>query len=168
LGSCEDELRLPDFVLFFYPKRIITVMKKLVFNIEINASREKIWDVLWNDRTYRIWTSVFSDGSYAVSDWEEGGKVQFLDGENNGMYGRIEKNKTNEFMSFLYLGEIKDGNEIPSIDLETKGVKENYTLEESGNSTKLIVELDSEEKYQDYFEKQFPQALQKVKELAEK
>lgn len=34
-------------------------MEKLIFNTEIKASKEKIWKVLWDDETYRKWTSAF-------------------------------------------------------------------------------------------------------------
>ena len=53
-------------------------MKKLQFSIEINAPKEKVWDTLWQDENYRKWTSVFIEGSFAESDWKEGGKIHFL------------------------------------------------------------------------------------------
>jgi len=34
-------------------------MKKINFNIEIDASAQKVWQVLWSDSTYRKWTSAF-------------------------------------------------------------------------------------------------------------
>jgi hypothetical protein len=36
---------------------------------------------MWDDSTYRQWTSAFSEGSHAVSDWKEGSKVLFLSPE---------------------------------------------------------------------------------------
>lgn len=47
-------------------------MTTLEFKIEINAPKEKVWDILWNDATYKQWTSVFCEGNYVVSDWKEG------------------------------------------------------------------------------------------------
>ena len=44
-------------------------MEKQTFKITIDAPREKVWDVLWSDDTYREWTSVFSPGSRAETDW---------------------------------------------------------------------------------------------------
>jgi len=41
-------------------------MKKIQFSTEINAPKEKVWNVLWDDATYRKWVSVFSEGSKAV------------------------------------------------------------------------------------------------------
>src|SRR6188508_3009161 len=88
-------------------------MKKANFTVKINAPKEKVWEVLWNDKTYREWTSVFSEGSYAVSDWKEGSKVQFLGPEGGGMFSKIAKLVPNEYMSFEHLGELKDGQEQP-------------------------------------------------------
>ena len=53
-------------------------MTTLEFKIEINAPKEKVWDILWNDATYKQWTSVFCEGNYVVSDWKEGSKIHFL------------------------------------------------------------------------------------------
>ena len=80
-------------------------MQKLHFSIEIEAPREKVWNVLWDDTAFRDWTSVFAEGSsYAVSDWKEGGRIQFLDPTNNaGISSVIEKLVPHEFMSFKHL-----------------------------------------------------------------
>ena len=53
-------------------------MEKKQFKIEIAAPREKVWKILWGDKTYPAWTSVFAEGSRAETDWEEGSKVLFL------------------------------------------------------------------------------------------
>jgi len=144
-------------------------MKRSDFTIKINAPREKVWEVLWNDSTYREWTKVFSEGSRAVSDWKEGSKVQFLSETGEGMFSKIAKKVPNEFMSFTHLGVMKDGKELP-IDKETEkwsGAQENYTLKEAGGLTELKVELDTVDDYQEYFNETFPKALAKVKDLAE-
>ncbi len=142
-------------------------MKKLHFSIDIKAPREKVWKVLREDATFRDWTSVFAEGSYAVSDWKEGSKIQFLDPKNNsGMSSVIEKKTPNEFMSFKHLAEIKNGKEQPL--KEWSGALENYTLKEHEGATTLIVDLDAPEEYKDMSEDTFPKALQRVKELSEK
>ena len=143
---------------------------KLNFSINIKAPKEKVWSVLWDDATYRMWTSIFSEGSYAETDWKEGSKALFLTPKGEGMFSKIAKNKPNEFMSFQHLGVIKDGKEQP-MDEETKkwsGAMENYTLQEVGDITKLMVDIDVSEDYLDYFNETFPKALEKVKDIAEK
>ncbi|MEI6950600.1 SRPBCC domain-containing protein [Paraflavisolibacter sp. H34] len=144
-------------------------MKKLQFSIDVNAPREKVWKVLWDDATYRSWTSVFSEGSHAVSDWKEGSKIYFLSANGDGMNSVIAKNIPNEFMSFQHLGMLKDGKEVPP-DAETEkwaGALENYTLKGHNGATTLTVDMDATEEFEAYFQEKLPQALDKVKQLAE-
>ena len=77
-------------------------MKTLRFTITIHAPKEAVWATLWNDSTYREWTSVFSEGSYADTDWKEGSKVLFLSGTGEGMYSTIARNKPNECSSNIW------------------------------------------------------------------
>jgi uncharacterized protein YndB with AHSA1/START domain len=144
-------------------------LKKISFSTSINAPKEKVWNVLWNDETYKAWTSVFSEGSSAVSDWNEGSKILFLDGKGRGMYSTIAKKIPNEFMSFRHIGEVKDGVEQP-VDEKTQswsGSTEDYTLTETNGVTELTIEMDMMEDMLDYFNKTFPVALEQVKKLAE-
>ncbi|MEJ7627894.1 MAG: SRPBCC domain-containing protein [Ferruginibacter sp.] len=145
-------------------------MKKTNFKIDINASKEKVWNVLWNDDTYTQWTAPFGEGSYAQTDWKEGSKVLFLSSNGEGMNSTIVKKTPNEFMSFKHLGMIKDGIEMPLDDKtrEWSGAMENYILNEKGGGTELVVEMDIAENFEKYFTDTFPKALEKVKELAEK
>lgn len=144
-------------------------MEKLNFSIDINAPKEKVWKTLWDDATYRKWTSVFSEGSHAETDWKEGSKVLFLDEKGSGMVSKIEKIRPNEFISFQHLGEVKNRVEDTESDKVKgwAGAHENYTLKENNGTTELLVDMDMNEEYKDMFMKMFPKALQQVKELSE-
>lgn len=137
------------------------------FNIQINAPKEIVWQVLWNDDTYRKWTAAFHEGSHAKSDWQEGSKVLFLGPEGDGMYSRIQKMVANEQMIFEHLGEIKGGEEQPQSSWA--GAKESYYLSENNGATELRVELDisGAEAEAQYFRDTFPKALQVVKQISE-
>lgn len=145
-------------------------MEKQNFKTTIDASREKVWDVLWGDATYPVWTSAFSEGSRAETDWKEGSKVLFLNAENEGMIATIAKNIPHEYMSIKHLGTVKDG--VEDLDSEqTKewaGALENYTLKTVDGKTELAVDMDITDEYKDYFLATWPKALEKVKELAER
>ncbi|MCR5887002.1 SRPBCC domain-containing protein [Hymenobacter sp. J193] len=144
-------------------------MKKTRFSTTIQAPKEKVWRVLWDDSSYSLWTEPFSPGSRAITDWQEGSKVVFTASDEGGMYSVIEKKIPNEFMSFKHLGELKDGQEQPwdAKNQDWAGALENYTLTETDGATTLLVEIDIAEDHQPYFEEAFPQALAKVKALAE-
>ena len=144
-------------------------MEKQEFKIAIDAPREKVWNVLWEENSYRAWTAPFSEGSHAISDWKKGSKVLFLDGKGMGMVSKIDETIPNEYMSFEHIGYVKDGVEDLSSE-EVKnfaGAHENYTLKEVGGKTELVVDMDINDQYKDYFTETFPKALAKVKELAE-
>jgi Activator of Hsp90 ATPase homolog 1-like protein len=148
-------------------------MAKLKFSIIINAPKEKVWNTMLEDRTYRIWTEVFSEGSYYSGDWNKGSKILFLgpgnDGKTGGMVSRIKDNKLYEFISIEHLGEVIDGVEDTTSDRvkEWSGALENYTFIDMNGKTELIVEMDINEDFKEMFQNTWPQALQKLKELCE-
>ena len=143
-----------------------TALNQLHYTVDIAAPREKVWRVLWDDATFRDWSSAFAEGSYAVSDWKEGSTVQFIDpASNGGMSSVIEQKRPHEFMSFRHEAEIKDGNLQPPPDWA--GAHENYTLTSRNGGTTLKVDLDVADEHRKMFEDKFPKALQRVKTLAE-
>ena len=145
-------------------------METKEFKISINAPKEKVWDVLWNDSSYRAWTSVFAEGSHAETDWKKGSKVLFLDNKGRGMVSVIAEKIPNEFMSFKHLGEVKDGVEDTSSERVSQwaGALENYSLNTVNGKTELTVDMNITDEFRDYFLNTWPRALDKVKELAEK
>lgn len=145
-------------------------MKRKQYETHINAPRERVWESLWGEQSYKEWTSAFTEGSKVETNWEEGGKIVFLNAENKGMIARIEEKKAPEKMVFKHLGMVdKNGNE----DLESEKVKawsgaeEIYILKENGQNTELIVKMDLDEGQEDYFDKVWPKAFEKLKDLAE-
>lgn len=144
-------------------------MKRKEYKTLINAPRERVWEVLWGETSYNKWTSVFSPESRAQTDWQEGSKIYFLNGNNEGMVALIQKKIPNKYMSFKHLGQINKGVEDFDSDEVRKwaGSTENYTLETKNDQTELIVDMDIEESYLDFFDETWPKAMQKLRELAE-
>lgn len=144
-------------------------MEKLKFKTVIKATPEKVWNILWGDDTYRKWTSAFAEGSQVQTDWQEGSKVLFLDGNGRGMVSRIAESKPAKYMSFEHLGEVTDGVE----DTTSERVKafagsyENYTLTEQDGMTELSIDMDIDAEYKDMFTKMWPVALENVRTLSE-
>lgn len=140
------------------------------FKIEINANAQKVWFALWDSFHYCAWTSVFCEGSYAITDnWKEGSRVHFLTPEGKGMYSIVSENKLYEKMVFTHIGEIDNFKELP-LDTETEkwtGYQERYSIFENNGVTTVVVTIDVYENYVDFFETLFPKGLEKVKALAE-
>ncbi len=150
-------------------------MEKLHFEIHINAPREKVWDTMLADATYRIWTTPFSPGSYYKGDWSEGSKIIFLGphpdgGGEGGMVSRIKANRLHEFISIEHIGMVQNGVEDTTSDEVKKWTPafENYTFTPKDGGTMVLVEMDINEEYKTMFEGMWPKSLAILKELCEK
>jgi uncharacterized protein YndB with AHSA1/START domain len=149
-------------------------MEKLRQNIFIHAPRERVWDVMLGDETYRDWTTAFSPGSHYKGDWSEGSKILFIGpdsegGGEMGMVSRIRENRRYEFISIEHLGLVKDGVE----DTESPAAKqwapafENYTFADRDGGTELTIEMDIQADLKENFEKLWTEALSRLKTIAE-
>jgi hypothetical protein len=144
-------------------------MNRLSFSIMIHAPKDDIWRTLLADSTYRKWTSVFEEGSYAATDWKEGSKALFLTPSGNGMVSRIVAHRPKELLIIQHLGTVKNGME-DTAGADAKGwagAIESYTLWEANGSHILTVEMDVKEEYRSFFQDRWPKALGKLKEIAE-
>lgn len=144
-------------------------MKKIHSEITINASPETVWNVMLEDETYRKWTSAFAEGSYYKGSWKQGEKILFLDPEGTGMVSVIAELQPHEFISLKHKGIIQDGLE----DTESEDAKkwapafENYTFEENNGKTKLSIDMDILDEFEEMFTEMWKNALKKLKILSE-
>ena len=147
-----------------------TTTTKKEFSITINAPRQKVWQTLFSDQSYREWTSVFAEGSCADTDWKKGSRAVFHDGKGNGMVATIEESIPNEYLSIKHLGEMVGGKEDFTSDRvkEWAGAHENYTLKSNGSNTELTVDMDIAGPFIEMFSNIWPKALAKVKQIAER
>jgi uncharacterized protein YndB with AHSA1/START domain len=149
-------------------------MEHIHFSIQINAPRQKVWDTMLGEETYKQWSSVFnpdiSSESYVEGSWDEGSDIKFLgkdkDGAISGMLGKIQESRPGEFVSIKYSGELMQGKETMYGPDEL--YFENYTFNEKDGGTELIVDIDVKDEYKDMFNGMWPKALETLKELAEK
>jgi uncharacterized protein YndB with AHSA1/START domain len=148
-------------------------MEKIHISFVINAPREKVWDTMLNDESYRKWTQAFHPGSYYKGTLAQGEKILFLgpdEGGETGMVSRVAEMRPYEFISFEHLGIVKNGVE----DTESEEAKkwspafENYTFKEIEGGTEVIVDQNIESNYKAEFEEMWQRALLLLKELAEK
>ncbi len=148
-------------------------MQKQHYTIDINAPREKVWEIVTNPQTYAQWVRVFGEGSHFQGDWSVGSKMLFLapnsEGKMDGMIATIAENTPPEFISIKHIGYLMNGVE----DTESDRIKawapafENYTFESIDSGTRFTVDIDVEDEYKEMFEEMWPKALAKIKELSE-
>ncbi|HFK5509937.1 TPA: SRPBCC domain-containing protein [Elizabethkingia anophelis] len=145
-------------------------METLSYEFEINASAQKIWDILWSEATYSEWTKFFGSDSVMKSDWKVGGRTLFVNNKGDGMVSTIDSLKESHQIVFKHLGMILNGIEdLHSKEImEWSGAQEKYFLTDLGDKTKLHVEVQVDEKWKDDMDKGFIKGLGLVKELAEK
>jgi len=151
-------------------------MQKLQFTIEIKATAQKVYETmlgLKDKSTYEYWTSAFNPTSTYEGSWEIGSKIYFVgldeNGKKGGMVSKITENQPANFVSILHYGFLDGDKEITTGEQVEKwtGGHENYTFEHINGITILIVDIDTIEDYIDYFNKTYPKALEKLKEISE-
>lgn len=136
----------------------------------INASKERVWEVLTKDELNRIWFNDFSEGTTAKTDWQVGSKAIFTDHSGSGLVGKIVESKTGEILSIQYIGVVNNNLE----DYESEEAKkvmnswEMYKLSENNGVTYLEVASDMVEEYFEMMNSAWDRAMEKIKELAEK
>lgn len=140
-------------------------MKRLEFSVEIKASKEKVWDILWNDESYRVWTASFIPGSYYEGEIIQGNNIRFLSPGQHGLFAVVEKVIPFQSMHFMHFGLVLDG--VSQDKTFQDDSIEYYDLLEIESGTKLTVKINTEDEYITYFSNSFPKALNVVKQLAE-
>lgn len=145
-------------------------MQRLQYSVEISAPRERVYDLMLADETYRDWTSAFAPGSHYVGGWETGDEILFLgEGGAEGMASRIAESRRPECVRIEHVGVVQDG----VVDTTSEAARkwspsiEEYVFHETPEGTRLEVAMDSDEEYVGFFEDRWPKALARLKEIVE-
>lgn len=149
-------------------------MKKMNYQITIDAPVDHVFKTMLDKETYKKWTAAFNPTSDFEGSWEKDAKIYFIginkDGEKEGMVAEIADHIPNKYISIRHYGILDKGKEItegPAVE-DWAGSFENYTFEDLGSKTLLKVDVDTNEEYLDYFDETWPKALQILKEISEK
>lgn len=145
-------------------------MKTLEFQVTIAAPPAVVWDTMLAQESYRLWTSLFAEGSRYEGSWATGERIRFLGPDGDGMVARIAECRPHHVVSIEHLGIIKDGIEDTTSDEVKRWTPafETYYFRPIGDATELRVTMDTTPDYEDYFVKTWPQALAKLTELSER
>jgi hypothetical protein len=151
-------------------------MKKLEYNVSINAPATKVYDKmlgLSSKSTYEQWTTLFNPTSTYSGSWSKGSKMYFEgvdeNGKKGGMVSEIAENTPNKFVSIRHYGILNGDQEItegPDVEKWAGGF-ENYSFKEENGETTVSVALDTTEDFVDYMNQTYPKALARLKEICE-
>lgn len=148
-------------------------MKTISYSATIDCPVKKTYQTMLDKEHFKEWTSVFNPSSRYEGSWDKGSKILFLgddkEGNTGGMVSRIKENIPYEFVSIEHLGIIEDGKEITegAKVKEFAGALENYRFINENGTTRLEVEMDTDENWEDYFKETWPKALKKLKDICE-
>lgn len=142
-------------------------MKTMEYSIEINASRNRVWETLWGDATFRDWSGIIDEGTYMKGEMKEGNEVEFISAENGyGVTSLVVKLQPEEFVSFRHRADTKENGQ-QTREKEWTGGVESYHLTENNGKIILTVNTDVPKEQEALFNERFPKALMRIKALAE-
>lgn len=147
-------------------------MKRITITktIEIAATPEKVWSVLFTIDSYQEWAKEFSAGSTFTGDFDADSVVQFTDASNNGVIARVVKNESPEALVLEYEGAIIQGEVVyegPAAEAMNGGI-ESYILETTPVGTLLTIYSDVGEEFVQATTNAWDAALVIIKNLSEK
>lgn len=146
-------------------------MKKLEYRVNINAPAKKVWDIMLSPDTYREWTGVSWPSSTYEGNWKEGEDIRFIGSDGTGTLGHFNEVKPYKYIACEHVAVLlKGGVEDRTSDMAKGwiGTKENYTFTEKNGSTEVYVEIHTNPAWEKMFNDGWPNALDKLKEMAER
>ncbi|NML22808.1 hypothetical protein HHL16_18125 [Pseudoflavitalea sp. G-6-1-2] len=136
---------------------------QLIRSIQIDADPQTIWKIVTDPNQY--WGAAFGEGTRAESDWQEGARILWKDGNNNiGAYGKVEVNQPAQYLQLHYTDNPEAGPDAP-----LGGYFEKFRLsEKNNNSAMLTIEAGKiEEVHLPNHQEMWDRALEMIKKAAE-
>jgi hypothetical protein len=121
--------------------------------------------------TYQKWVKAFSANSKFIGEWKQGETILFFDSNLGGSKAVLEIfNPYNEILAKHFSMVDKDMNENNEDEMSKKwiGTTEKYSFTETGDNTKLGIEMTTDETFSKMFNTSWPKALDIIKSLCEK
>ena len=144
-------------------------VKKFQFEETIAAPASRVWETMIGAETYPVWTEAFFEGSRFEGSWDQGSRIRFVEPSGNGMVSEIAESRLHEFISIRHLGSVQDGVE----DTESEAARawapayENYSFETVPGGTRIVIDQEFDEKYEQSMRDAWADALSRLKRLCE-
>lgn len=148
-------------------------MKRVQYTIHIHAPAARVADRMLGKETYKLWTAAFNPTSDFEGGWNKGDTICFTgiskEGRREGMVAEVMEHTPGVFVSLRHYG-VLDGDTVitegPAV-AGWAGAQENYSFTENNGTTTVTVDVDCNEQYLDYFNAAWPDALSRLKSIAE-
>ena len=145
-------------------------MKKLKYEIEIDANRAHVWNTMLAPGKYEQWVKAFSEGSRFEGSWEQGATVRFVDPSMGGTKAILEIFEPHNCILARHIALVStEGKEDADSEVAKQwiGTTEKYSFSESEGSTTLVVEMSTHQSFVEMFDSCWPKALVNIKSLSE-
>lgn len=145
-----------------------TMMKDKTYSIEINASKQHVWETMLGKETYPRWSKGFSDNPQAIGDWKTDSEIDFVEEGRGGTRAVLEVVDEPNRVLARHIAML-DKDRMP----ETEGMEnwvgttEEYRLTEKNGVTNMTVLMHFYQDYEQMFDEGWPKCLQLLKELCE-
>ncbi len=136
---------------------------------QFHASAKKVWDGMFEQENYKVWTSAFCEGSYYEGEIKYDQKIKFLSPDLSGLSSVVRVCIPYFQVSFQHLVAINQG--VEDYDsLEFAGwqnARETYTFTEENEITTLEIYQEVNTQEDNYFSKMWDKAFVKIRRLVE-
>ena len=145
-------------------------MKNVTYNINIAASPQKVWDTMIGQETYKEWTAAAWPTSDFKGEWKQGEKLYFAGEDGSGTLATVTTFDPYKKILLTHIALLQPGNvEDTESEWSKKwiGSLEGYNFAEKDGSTELTIEMKIYDEWEDMFNKDWPKALARLKEICE-
>jgi uncharacterized protein YndB with AHSA1/START domain len=153
-------------------------MKNLIFNININAPKQKVWDTMLNAKTYKEWVNGAWPGATYIGQWGPRANISFINPDGAGTLAKILAFEPYNTIAAEHIAVLLPSEGVPGTggvedrDSETAknwvGSTEEYHFSESDGVTTLSVSMGVNPEWEPMFNHDWPIALEALKALCEK
>lgn len=141
-------------------------MKEMQVAIQIKATKQRVWEVLWQDASFRMWAGVIDPGTYMVGVLKEGATVQFISAEGYGVTSLVAELELYECVLLQHRVDTQDyGTSVR--DNQWSGGRERYTLTCKDGITTLKITVDIPKELEQVMISSYREALSYIKAMSE-
>lgn len=133
-------------------------MGSLKYSIAIENSVSYVFENLFKDEYYAVWSQAFTDVTIIQGDFNQGSEITFLDLNNNGVGGYVQSNIKDQELKIVYTYEVYN-NVKKMLDHPEVEFFELYYFKTDQKNMILEVHLEVIDEYQEMLDQMWQQAI---------